>query len=161
MDRAREPRIDLAHMRLLRGVVRIAPGELHLELERRERRAQFVRRIGDEGPLRHLAFLEAREQAVQCDDHRLDLVGRPHDDRREVRRRTGGKAPRELMQAAQAVADDEPDEQGQQQRAAENRQQRARRETPREQVAHGDRLRDLDIAMRLAQAVDRATRPRP
>src|SRR2546423_511717 len=65
-----------------------ALGELHLQRQRRDRRAQLVRRVGEEAPLRVERALQAREQRVDLLDQRRELlrhvVGRQRIEARGV-----------------------------------------------------------------------------
>ena len=113
----REPRRRLGvlvegHDRLVDGArVLLAQDELGLGLDDRERRAELVRRVGDEPPLPGDRAPEPLHQVVDGGDERRDLRGRPLElDGREV---VGGPARdriARLVERAQAARHAEPDD---------------------------------------------------
>ena len=65
---------EFGKRRLALGVAGSAFGELRLQMHRRERRAQLVRRIGDERALRGQRLPKAFEQSVEGVDQRLHFT---------------------------------------------------------------------------------------
>ena len=126
------------------GVVRRAPQRLQLQLQRRQRRAQLMRRVGDEVLLLLEGLPHAVQQAVEFGDQRLDLGGEVLVvDRRQVLRRAARQLLAHPLQRRQRMRDHPPHDQRQHRQHQRRRQHRAPRELPRHALAHRDVLRDL------------------
>ena len=119
--------------------------ELQLQTHRGERRAQLVRRVGDEGALALQRATEALEQIVERGDERPQLVRearfrqraeRPRPARREGVRKAG--------QRREPAADDDPDEEREQWQRHRHRRQHAQRAPRRAVAPQAHRLGDLD-----------------
>jgi len=75
VGRAFDAGVQAQHGALARRVVGRACQAVHLQLQCRQWRTQFVRGVGDEALLRVEGVLQAAEEAVQLMHQRPDLVG--------------------------------------------------------------------------------------
>lgn len=98
---------------------------MHLHPEHRDRRAQFVRRVGDETLLALEGLAQALEQAIHRIDHRLELRRATFErDRRQLAELLAVQLLGELPQRAQAATDHEPDQQPRQRQPQHHRHDR-------------------------------------
>ncbi len=143
-------------MRLLAlGLVARALGQLQLQHQRRKRRPQLVRRIGDELALLRERGAKAREEAVQRADERLDLLGDPcRFDGLERFRAAARHDLRRRFEESHLASHQAPDEPAQERQRHHERKQRAAGRREGELIARGNRLRDLDREAALLDCED-------
>ncbi len=144
MRRAGESRLQRDQRGVPVGVGGGALGELRLQMHGGERRAQLMRRVGDERALRIERTVEAGEQSVQRLRERPDLVGQAGlVDRLESAGDAlgdGRSEPRERRKTARHAI---PDEERQQRRHDEQGHDRPQRHAGRELAPRAHRLRHL------------------
>ena len=137
------------------GLVRRAIEQLQLQPQCRQRRAQFVRRIGDEGALRSEGLLQPLQQPIQFTDQRLrfpaaDWRCRAASAMRASRRCTSAVTKRNGASPRRTIHATARDHDGQQQH---ERNDHPFRGGARQGFAHPHRLRDLNHAIRRLQPV--------
>jgi hypothetical protein len=137
------------------GRVAVAAQGLGLQLERRQRRTQLVRRVGHKMFLCLEGAAHAAEQQVELVHQRPHLVGQPFGGQR---RQIIGAAARHLapgpLYGRQRAADDPPDGQHQQRRQQHKRHHGAHRQRARAGRARVQVLGDLHGLQRCLQGVD-------
>ena len=137
------------------GLVARALGELQLQAQRRQRRAQLVRGVGDDLALLGERAAEAPHQVVERMHQRLHLLGnRRLLDGRERLGRALRHRPRGRLQDADLAADEAPDRETHQRQGEEERDQRAEGGARRERLARKAMLRDLDPQAAMPDRVD-------
>ncbi len=149
MRRAGEARLELGERAAPLRLGRRALGDLRLQVHGGERRAQFVRGVGDECALRAERAVEPAEQAVERVDERLHLGGQPgFGERLEHARRALGQAPprRDRADAGSRAMPNQTSKR-QQRRDRQQRHDRAQRHARGELAPHAHRLRDLHDAL--------------
>ncbi len=137
------------------GVIGRALDELRLQPERGERRAQLVRHVGDEAPLRAERALQAREQVVHRMHRRLDLARQAVE--RERLERVGAAAPDvggERAKRREPAADAEPHRERDQRHEQEEGRDVAQRDIGAQPEARALGLRDLHHARSPLRGVD-------
>ena len=119
---------------------------LHLQAERGERRAQFVRRLGDEQPLPLQGVAQSLQQVVHRHRHGTHFVRKIRD--RHRRRSSGCRARKASANdcTAHHASHDPGHEQDQRRHQYRERRNRAQRHLCGPLLAHVHRLRHLDDA---------------
>ena len=128
-----------------RRVVARAARDLGLGLDRRERGAQLVRRVGGEAALALDQAADAAEQRVQAAHQRHDLGRRvPGRERAQVAGRARLDLAPERAQRPERAADDEPGEQAERRQRERERHQQVARDAGGDLLARLVALADLD-----------------
>ena len=133
--------------------------QLQLKLQRRQRRTQFMRGIGDKRALAGKCALEPVQERIECRHERCDLARHVVDP---DLLQTACVALRDLgcqsMQRRQRAFHQPPDQQRHQRCKCQQRSQAAKRCCRRKVATQIERLRNLDDAVPGSKAVDA---PRP
>ena len=135
-------------------VVAGAFGELDLQLQRGQRRAQFVSGVGDECALRQHRALEPRQQIVQRVREGQDLARQAGlGDRLQALHVARLQLGRHAAHRRQARADHDPHQRTEQRQHQQQRRGGAQRHPRGEVPATGQRLRDLHDGVAQLRAV--------
>ena len=142
-----EPLQGVVHL----GRVRCGQGQLGLVLQRCERRAQLVRRVGQKGLLRERALAHPAEQAVHRIDQRMHFAGGAgRVDRAQVIERARADLRAQQLQRAQGLAGGQHDGEQARQRERHHADERADQCLPPHLLALDLCLADAHLAYRLA-----------
>ena len=153
--RAVDAGLEFGHRRGARRRVGRALGEFDLQRQRRERRAQFVRGVRRESPLRGERLVQPREQRVEARRQRLQLPRQPVF--RQRRHRVGPALrdrARHRVERPQPAADRVPDQHAEKRNQQRERQQRAQRRLRGDLAALVERVRDLQRVAAVDVRVD-------
>jgi hypothetical protein len=141
-----QPFVHLGQRLCARFVAARALHQLQLQLQRGQRRTQFMRRVGHKGALRTQRDLELSHQRIQRQDHRTQF--RRHRfgiERLQRGRRLAADRLRKPVQRPQRAPHHGQDQHAKDDRKHQQRRARAQRHAGGQRIARGHRLRHLDV----------------
>ena len=154
VNRALDRRAEIGARLEPRRLVRRSIEQLQLQTNRRQRRAQLVGGIGNEGALRLKCRMQAHQQAIELFDQRRDFLRQPvRGDGRQAVHIALLHFDRNALQRQQAAAHDADDRRTQHRQQQQQRYHHAQRRAARQLLAHPHRLRDLNHAVERLQPV--------